>query len=73
MLCHDPLRAEESARTREALIANTEAALEKIVQATARKGNSLRNTHRISYRAGNVIGRFQGLARATAFRKWLSV
>ena len=59
ILCRNPVRAEKSARDREALLARTEEALQKIVQATQRKRRPLQTEKEISLRVGRVIGRYK--------------
>ena len=59
VLCRNPLKAEESAHKREALLQATEKALEKIVQATRRKRRPLQKEKDIAFRAGKVVGRWK--------------
>ena len=58
VVCRNPLLAEERSRKRSALLAATEAELDKIVEATQRQRNRLRGKDAIGLRVGRVIGRF---------------
>ncbi len=57
--CHNPLLASERARTRQELLAATEAELDKIVAATRRDRRPLRGRDKIAMRVGRVIDRFK--------------
>ena len=57
VVCRNPLLAEDRRRTREELLSETEAALAKIAQATARAKNPLRGKAEIGLRVGKVIDR----------------
>lgn len=54
--CRNPLLARERARKREVLVQATDAKLETLVKATARKKNPLRGKGRIGVRAGKILG-----------------
>jgi transposase len=57
--CHNPLLASERARTRQELLAATEAELDKIVAATRRDKRPLRGKDKIALRVGRAIDRFK--------------
>jgi Transposase DDE domain len=58
VVCRNPLLGEERARKRLALLAATEADLDKIVAATRRARRPLHGQEAIALRVGRVIGRF---------------
>jgi len=55
--CRNPLLAEDRARTRQELLAATEAKLEEIAEATRRAKRPLRGKDRIGVRVGKVLGK----------------
>ena len=57
VVCLSPLRAERAARKREELLQATERNLDKIVNATCRQRNPLRQADKIALRAGAVLGK----------------
>ena len=59
VVCRNPLLAEERARKRGELLRSTEAALDKIVQATQRQRRRLHGKAAIALRVGRVIQRFR--------------
>ncbi len=59
VVCRNPLLARRRALKREALLAATEAALEKIRQAVMRPRRPLRGTAAIGLRAGRCIGKYK--------------
>ncbi len=59
IVCKNPLLAAERTRKREDLLVATEAALEKVAQATRRLRNPLRGQAAIGLRVGQVLQRFK--------------
>lgn len=59
IVCKNPLLAAERSRKREDLLVATEAALEKVAQATRRLRNPLRGEAAIALRVGQVLQRFK--------------
>ncbi len=59
VVCRNPLLAQERARKREALLAATEAELQKIADATRRARHPLRGADAISLRTGRAIARYR--------------
>ena len=59
IVCLNPLLADQRARTRQELLAATEAELEKIVQATQRPKRPFKGKDRIALRGGKVLNRYQ--------------
>ena len=57
ILCRNPLQADKSKRTREALLTKTEEALDEIVKATKREKRRLKDEGKIGVRVGRVLGR----------------
>jgi transposase len=57
--CHNPALAEKRARTREDLLAATEAELDKIAAATRRARRPLRGKDKIALRVGKVINHYK--------------
>jgi hypothetical protein len=59
VVCRNPALAAERARTREDLLAATEAELAKVAAATARQRRPLRGADQIGLRVGRVIGHYK--------------
>ena len=59
IVCRNPLLAQERARKRTELLAATERALDKVVQATVRDRRALKGADQIGLRVGKVLGRFK--------------
>ena len=59
MVCRNPLRADHAVCSRKKLLAATEKALDKRVQATRRERRPLRGVDRIALRAGAVLGKYK--------------
>jgi hypothetical protein len=59
VVCRNPALAAERARTREDLLAATEAELAKVAAATARERRPLRGKDQIGLRVGKVIGHYK--------------
>ena len=59
IVCLNPLLADQRARTRQELLAATEAELEKIVQATQRPKRPFKGKDRIALRGGKLLNRYQ--------------
>ena len=56
--CHNPVLAEDRARTRRELLAATDKELDKIAAATRREKRPLRGRDKIALRVGKVIGHY---------------
>src|SRR6478672_7796785 len=56
--CHNPMLAEDRARTRQELLAATDKELDKIAAATRREKRPLRGRDTIALRVGKVIGHY---------------
>jgi len=57
ILCKNPLQAAKNKRTREELLAETEAGLDKIVEATQREQRRLKDAGKIGVRVGRVLAK----------------
>jgi hypothetical protein len=61
VVCHNPLLAQQRARTRTELLAATQAGLDAIAQACARERNPYRGKDRIARRVERAVGKYKML------------